>query len=334
MAFIKHKLSKRAVVIVYQEDSYNSLFDAMFGDLRNNPDVFFIIEKSLPEKGIYRILPSRKLKKLTFGLSDKLYSHYYNLPKILKKLNKEYGHVSVLFHNASIIKPRYPIELFQLLHKQASFNLLYIDTYDSVYVCNHANYLFENKVFDKTFTIDPLDAQRHQMELCISPYSKITLTKETKTKKQVYFCGGDTGRLYTLYCLWKEAKDNNVPVVFDLVNFWKYREFFDGDTNVRMIEHIPYNQVLENILVSSCILDITKEGQSALTIRPYEAVVYNKKLLTNNKNIKHFKYYNEKYMQYFKKVEDINWEWVLEECQIDYKYSGDFSPELLLERLV
>ena len=56
---------KKATIIVYQEDPYNSAFDVMFGDLLDDPDVYFVVEKPFPEKGIYSFLPSRKLKLIT-----------------------------------------------------------------------------------------------------------------------------------------------------------------------------------------------------------------------------------------------------------------------------
>ena len=83
-------------------------------------------------------------------------------------------------------------------------------------------------------------------------------------------------------------------------------------------------------LSAKCILEIVQKGQVALTLRPYEAVAYNKKLLTNNKTILNFKYYNPKYMRYFEKVEDIDWNWVKCDDGVDYNYQGDFSPRYLL----
>ena len=74
-----------------------------------------------------------------------------------------------------------------------------------------------------------------------------------------------------------------------------------------------------------------QKGQVALTLRPYEAVVYNKKLLTNNKTILSFKYYNPRYMHYFEKIEDIDWNWVARKEKVNYEYEGDFSPIYLLQ---
>lgn len=54
---------------------------------------------------------------------------------------------------------------------------------------------------------------------------------------------------------------------------------------------LKYPQVLQLISRSQAILDITKNNQSGLTLRPLEALFFNKKLVTNNKNIIYHKIY-------------------------------------------
>ena len=43
---------------------------------------------------------------------------------------------------------------------------------------------------------------------------------------------------------------------------------------------------------SNCILDYNQEGQVGLTLRPMEALFLEKKLITNNKDIKNYDFYN------------------------------------------
>lgn len=325
---------KKAIVIVFEEDVYNSLFETVFEDLKALKNVYFVCEKAFPENGVYRILPSRKLKKLSCGLSNKLYCYYYNLPILLNQLKKEYDHISVLMHNASLRKTKYPIELLRELKKTASFNLLYLDVRAHHWVCSYANYLAEQGVFDRLLTIDPDDAQEYDMLLCNTPYSeKKYQQKNYEIDNQIYYCGTDSGRMFLLYRVWQEAKNRGITVKYNLSFADSFIDFFENDHNISFTRFLPYEEVVENVLKSTCILDITQAGQSALTMRPYEAVVYNKKLLTNNKNILNFKYYNSKYMQYFEKVEEINWDWVNNSTDVDYKYQGEFSPIYLLEKL-
>ena len=136
-----------------------------------------------------------------------------------------------------------------------------------------------------------------------------------------------------MYKIWREAKDRNIAVTYDLTASADYEDFFEGDAGIHFNKHLPYSDMLKILPNVQCILDIPQEDQAALTLRPYEAVVYNKKLLTNNKRIKSFKYYDNRYMQYFERVEDIDWDWLVSDINVNYGYQGDFSPYHLLNQL-
>lgn len=328
---------RKAYIIVFEEDCYNSMFEAMFHDLQNDPDVYFVMERSCPNSAKYRYLRSKKLNKLTLGLSELVYRktiwNYYKLPGLIRKLKREYDHVSVLFHNAALRKPRYPASFFITFRKWAALNLLYMDVHEHLYVCKEANALCDQGVFDKVFTIDPGDAEKYGMHLCRTPYSRIIEKEAPKPNKHLYFCGYEAGRAYILYNVWKQAGRHEVELAYDLGYAEQFKDFFEGDPNIHFTEHLAYEEVLKRELSSLCMLDITQKGQSALTLRPYEAVVYNKKLLTNNENIKQFKYYDGRYMKVFQKAEDIDWEWVKADIPVEYGYEGDFSPTHMLEEL-
>ncbi len=57
---------------------------------------------------------------------------------------------------------------------------------------------------------------------------------------------------------------------------------------------------------SKCLLEIANKGTDALTARVREAVMYDKKIISNNQNLKKYKYYNEDMMQVYENIEDIN----------------------------
>lgn len=327
-------MGKTATIIVFEEDQYNSMFRILFADILSLPDVYSVVEKSFPEQRPYEYLQSRKLKKLTYGLSDLLYLTYYRLPQEVKRLSQSYERINILFHNASLRKTRYPLAVFSFMKKYpVTLNCIYLDVRDRVNVCGYANMLCEKKVFDRVFTFDPNDAKKHNMELCFTPYSRINVER-VEENSQLYFCGTDAGRMYLLYQLWQNARRKSIAVKFDLVGCQQFKQFFEEDSKVYFHEaHVKYPQLLVEMQKSSCILDVTQYGQAGFTLRPYEAVVYNKKLLTNNKRIFEFQFYDERYMRYFEKIDDIDWEWLKEPANVDYGYNGEFSPNILLQKL-
>ena len=92
---------------------------------------------------------------------------------------------------------------------------------------------------------------------------------------------------------------------------------------------MSYDDMLKKTLKANVILDIVK-GTAPITLRTYEAVVYNKKLLTNNPNILEFKYFDNDNIRYFEKTENIDYTWIKDLRRPNYKYRGEFSPVNIL----
>lgn len=91
-------------------------------------------------------------------------------------------------------------------------------------------------------------------------------------------------------------------------------------------KRIPYNDVIDQIIDSNCILEIVSDGKYGATFRYFEALAYNKKLLTNNYRITELPFYNEKYMRIFSDPSEIDIDWCKAKENVDYGYNDDFSP--------
>ena len=98
-------------------------------------------------------------------------------------------------------------------------------------------------------------------------------------------------------------------------------------------EPLNYSEVLKKIEKYSCLLEINNTDQEGYTVRFKEAICYNKKLITNNSNVKKSSYYNEQNIFVFDNIDDINPEWILNECKAEYYYNGEFSPLELVKRI-
>ena len=98
-------------------------------------------------------------------------------------------------------------------------------------------------------------------------------------------------------------------------------------------EKMTYKEVLEEVQKTNCVIEFVQKGQRSQTLRYFETVCYNKKLLTNNPNVKNLKFYNEKYMKVFDKFDDIDFEWVKTKENVDYGYNGEFSSKYFIEEL-
>ena len=94
-------------------------------------------------------------------------------------------------------------------------------------------------------------------------------------------------------CISKEDL-NNTKIEYDSI-------FLGADMNLktdfRIVhnrkEFVPYEEYLEMIKRSKTITDIVGERQRGLTLRALESIYYSKKLITNNKDIKKYDFYNK-----------------------------------------
>lgn len=102
----------------------------------------------------------------------------------------------------------------------------------------------------------------------------------------VFFIGINKGRFSRLVNLERRLIDNNIKPLFLYID--NIRSVF----NPKYSKALPYSDVVGLVKKSKSILDITKQNQFGLTLRVYEAIFYNKKLITYNSFIKDYDFYN------------------------------------------
>ena len=59
-------------------------------------------------------------------------------------------------------------------------------------------------------------------------------------------------------------------------------------------DYVTYNDYMKRVFNAKCILDITNEGQTGLTLRFMEALFTHKKIITNNEFVKKYDFYDER----------------------------------------
>lgn len=97
---------------------------------------------------------------------------------------------------------------------------------------------------------------------------------------------------------------------------------------------ISYDEMLNEEMKSNVLLEVVVPNVgSGATLRYKEAIMYNKKLLTNNPTYNLLPYTESDNIRYFKDVEDIDVEWLKRKDTIDYGYNGDFSVDTFLGKI-
>jgi hypothetical protein len=170
-----------------------------------------------------------------------------------------------------------------------------------------------------------------------SLYSKLYDAVPSNENSDIYFVGRDKkGRNKEVIHLYENFQKRGITTNFNLIGSSgsiQHSKLKKCKGINLYCKNISYEKIISDVLSTNCILEVVSKGQRTQTARYYEAVCYNKKILTNNPGIFKLPFYNSRNMQYFENVNDINFEWIKNKENIDYCYSNEFSPIHLLDKI-
>lgn len=128
----------------------------------------------------------------------------------------------------------------------------------------------------KLSTFDEADAKQYGMQLYKQFFRKEDVTGRTSEEKyDFYFVGFAKNRENDLLKLKEHLK--NYRLLFKIVHNYS--------------EAITYDESVNNILQSRCVVEYVQHNQTGMTLRPLEAMFYHKKLITNNLDSVNYDFY-------------------------------------------
>lgn len=143
----------------------------------------------------------------------------------------------------------------------------------------------------KSYTFDPADAERFGFKQRPQVFRRITTECRQDLRHDVYFLGNDKGR-FELLKEWKSRlEQGGFTTYFHIVADKKLRYTAHQRTQV-VDEWITYQANIDIIKESRCLLELLQSSQSGPTLRSLEAAFFAKKLITNNKSIRHTALYS------------------------------------------
>ena len=147
-------------------------------------------------------------------------------------------------------------------------------------VVNERNkFILEDKNIDSFWTFDEFDSKKYNMKFSPQFYYPYPFNDHSDIKYDVCFLGA--------------AKDRE-QIILDIENTLKNSGL---RTNI-IISHsgsnfISYHNYLTMIFESKSVLDVVGDNQIGITLRCLESIFYKKKLITNNKNIINYDFYEK-----------------------------------------
>ncbi|MDR0950803.1 MAG: hypothetical protein LBM13_04160 [Candidatus Ancillula sp.] len=334
------------LILTSHNDPFAEVFYNIFAELYNKPnvDIFEGVYKPIPKilKPLWTIHTAKHLNQKINLPFKSIWNHWITFNNYKIDPNQEYY---IIIQNVALIK-RFNIKALTRLTDQPNVHLIYdiLDPFEDP-VSNSE--MLKVLPFERVITYSKEDAEKYHFEHLLTPYSvlfpKLTQNINQEHKYKMIFVGGNPNirgeilnQIFTkLHNKLNYTKKN---LFFDLVDVNNdYLKIMNSENTKRwnINKFLPYKQMLQETIKSNVILEISStQNHQSPSLRYYEAVVYNKKLLTNIQAIKNYPFYNPKYMKIFNSIDDIDEEllkWIDSEEIIDYKYDGQFSPEKLLD---
>lgn len=157
------------------------------------------------------------------------------------------------------------------------------------------------KYCDSVFIFDKNEAFRYNIEYHPQFFWRDN-PKKREIKYDVVFVGRNKGRLKTLESIFLKLKENDLNPFFYIVKDTQkdFSSIIDLQNN-----NLQYDKVLDLIYESKAILEVNKEYQEGLTLRALESLFFEKKLITNNKDLINYDFYCSKNIIIFNSNFDI-----------------------------
>ena len=210
---------------------------------------------------------------------------------------------------------------------------LHRDLMDVTY--KNSEYSEENmkEIFDLRMTFDSGEGKKYGLPVFDEIESKIDIDIDKDYPlSDVFFAGRAKNRLQKILTAYDKITEAGLKCDFYVTNVpEKERVYRQGI--VYADEFMPYIDMLYKSVNSRCMLDINQDGAVGYTSRFLEAVMYNKKLIVDNPTVLKSKYYNPQYIQYVESMDNIDTNFIKENCVVDYHYDDEFSPVYLIYQI-
>lgn len=308
--------------------NYGAFSDYLFKDLIDRNDTFvYYIRKPEKNKGLQLLKKIHLSKKINSRMNLPGHQLWFRKDEIDEHLDQD---TRFIFTTESLgWAPADFVPYLQKEYPENSFILLALDSVEAHSYCmQYARPLMFHLKWDLILSYDVNDCRKYGFqELGYSYYSRTADLSGYKPTHDLQYIGlrkaSGNYRERKMLEIFEKCRKNGVSCDFTVVQK-KGEEYPDG---IHVYPNmLPYEKVLEHIGAAGCILEILQEGQNQQSARYFEAVVYNKKLLTTNDRISALPFYNPDYMKVFHTSSDVDIDWLKARDMVDYGYKGEFSP--------
>ncbi len=206
-------------------------------------------------------------------------------------------------------------------------------TIRNTYTRKHIDVDSLKKLFDWVVSYDMGDARKYGLEYHPTVLSKIEIPLNSRYESDLFFIGKSKNRLDLLIELSKGLKKHGIKCNFMVLGIPPEEQKEPEYINY-IDKPLTYYENLNYAANAKCLLELMQPGAVGYTFRTSEALLYNKKLITNNQPIENAPFFNADNIVVLKELSDEFFERtakkILDEKLVQYKNTEVISPQHLL----
>lgn len=193
-----------------------------------------------------------------------------------------------------------------------------------------------NSWYDVVFAFDIEDAKKHGFSYSPLIYDadpNYCRDSEESSENVVFYVGQAKDRLEGLLDAYCKIKSLGINCDFHIANVDDASKKYENEIVYNNI--MTYSEAVDRIKKSTCLIDIIQGESTGLTIKTCEAVCYDKKLITSNKHVVEYPFYDSRYIRVIESPDDIDLAFFEVNKDVHYSEEGKryFSADMFLERL-
>ncbi|OEE51101.1 hypothetical protein [Vibrio splendidus] len=147
----------------------------------------------------------------------------------------------------------------------------------------------------------------------------------------LYFLGLDKGRkviVESISNVYDNGK-NKIIIVNQAIGIKdKIKKYLFKDSK---FSGISYQEHINNVLMCKVVIDINQVGQNGITMRPIEALLAEKKLVTNNKKILEYDFYHPNNILIIDSQDDLTYQGIIDFIQLDFIKNTTFDNRNIVD---
>lgn len=297
----------------------------IFLDLANDPNSYVLTANFSGVKGqLNRVHTSVKLNSMiNLPLKNIWYKEYTK--DITYDENKQY---IILFSESNRLSydPIFVKWMKNKYHAKTVFFFM-----NSVVQLPKGRVEYVIKTFDYIVSYDLADCEKYGWNYYCGVYCSDKRRSNRESEIDVFFVGRNKGRLAELKKAYHLFINNGLKCEFYIIDV--PNDEID-DSGIHYNHSLKYEETLDRVASCKVLYENLQQNQTGCTLRTYEAICYQKLLVTNNDILENTRIYDEKNMQIYSSTEDINIDAIKK-----YKYqpngisAEDLSPKLFLNFL-